>query len=201
MFDLETYLYHKEYDPEYAHWYYMQNRKLKGKTSKTKAVNKARSSSSRTGSGNQHVSKKAYMPTKTPKQLRTEADARVASIRTRLNKLTSYLDSLMKKAIAEDDAKKSKSKDSKSSPSSSSSQNTNRSQKEKQADHDYYEKNKTKIANDRKKDAPKKPAEKDTQAEIDKVKAQIVKVRAELKAAIAKAKQSHNPTKTAVKGR
>lgn len=198
----ELELFHKEYDPIKAHQYYIQNRKLKGRDAKSKTLPSSRP---RSGSSMaplaKRVSSKAQMATKTPKQLRAEADARVSNIRVRLGKLTAHLDKLMKEAVARDDAKaKNKSKDTKSSTPQKTSDDkltTAQKQKKQAADKKYYEEHKKPAA---KKTDASKPSEKDHQAEIDRVKAQIAQVRVQLKAAIQKARQA-TTTKTTVPGR
>jgi len=105
----------------------------------------------------------------------------------------------MKEAVARDDAKnKSKAKDTKSTtPQKTSDSKLTAAQKQQKqvADKKYYE--------EHKKPAPtnaSKPTEKDHQAEIDRVRAQITQVRVQLKAAIQKARQATS-TKTTVQGR
>jgi hypothetical protein len=192
--------FHKEYDPVKAHNYYMEVRKLKGKKSggQSPPVLRRKPGSSNSSSGHR-VPSKAQFAKKNPKQLRSEADARVASIRVRLGKLTAHLDQLMKEAVARDDAKnKSKAKDTKSTtPQKTSDSKLTAAQKQQKqvADKKYYE--------EHKKPAPtnaSKPTEKDHQAEIDRVRAQITQVRVQLKAAIQKARQATS-TKTTVQGR
>jgi hypothetical protein len=198
----ENSFFHKEYDPVKAHNYYMEVRKLKGKKpgGPPPPVHRQKGSSSSSSSG-RHVPSKAQFAKKNPKQLRSEADARVASIRVRLGKLTAHLDKLMKEAVARDDAKsKSKPKDAKSStPQKTSDSKLTAAQKQQKqvADKKYYEDHKKPAAA---KTAASTPSEKDHQAEIDRVKAQIVQVRAQLRAAILKAKQATN-NKTTVPGR
>lgn len=194
-------IYHKEYDPVKAHNYYMEVRRLKGRktTGKPTSSSGRKISSTPTSSGVRRVSTKAQMATKTPKQLRAEADARVASIRVRLGKLTAHLDKLMKEAVAADETKsKSKSTDTKSStPQKTSDSKLTAAEKQKKqvADKKYYEEHKKPATKD-----ASKPTQKDRQAEIDRVKAQIVQVRAQLKAAVQKARLATN-TKTTVPGR
>lgn len=192
--------FHKEYDPVKAHNYYMEVRKLKGKKTggKPPPVHRKGSSSSSSSSGRRAPSK-AQFATKKPKQLQSEADARVASIRVRLGKLTAHLDQLMKEAVARDDAKnKSKSNDTKSStPQKTSDSKLTAAQKQQKqvADKKYYEDHKKPATKD-----ASKPSEKDHQAEIDRVKAQIAQVRAQLKKAILQARQATS-NKTTVPGR
>jgi hypothetical protein len=186
------------YDRLRAHEYYLRTRKLKGrKTGSKPPLSSIKPSSSRP-SVSKGLGKKASKATKPPTQLRSEAQARVTAIKARLSKLESALKALLKESESSKEKSKTKTPEKSGKESSSSSKPLTAAQKaaKKKTNEEYYDKH-------------KKPAEKKAtgthdmtnEQKIEEVRAQIKKARAQLKAAVIRARQSSTKPANGMKGR
>lgn len=184
----EPYLVH-EYDPVKRHEYYERTKKLKGRKKGLAQVN--------TSSGNKKSEK-----TKTTEQKKAEIKARVTAYKARLEKLKEVLALLVeeakqrsadnagtKESRAERDKKENQSKkETQSTKETGTSKKTGSSTaKEKAAAKEYYEKNKEKIS--------LKKQESNLKDQIKEVEEKIVKIRAELKDSIKKARNKQRNSK------
>lgn len=184
------------YDRQKAHEYYLRTRKLKGRK---KGAAKPPLSSIRPGShASGGIGKKASKATKSPAQLRSETQAKVAGIKARIAKLEAALKAL----IAESESSKSKTKaktpeksGSKSESSDSKPLTAAQKAQKKKDNAEYYDKH-------------KKPAEKKTglqemtnEQKIEEIRSQLKAARAQLKAAMARAGRTTTQPANGMKGR
>lgn len=187
MVDGEPLIMHaRVYDRQKAHEYYMRRRHLKGRQK---------------GSGQQPSGRQAgvhHTPKKSAKQLRKEADARVAALEKRLDRLREVLRELVKQAKAKSGVEtKSTTPTKKAAASGGGSKKTEHlTAKQKK---DAAERSAEYRKNHPEKKAPEKDV-KELRSDIEEVQAKIKKIRAELQAA-SKQARSHSQTQTAPKGR
>lgn len=176
-----------EYDPVKRHEYYERTKKLKGR-SKGASQTSGTKSSQNNGSGGARNPKEA----KNSEQQKAEIKARVTAYKARLEKLKEVLALLVaeakkrsednagtKESRAEAAKKESASKE-KSSSDGGSKKSGSSTAKEKAASKEYYEKNKDKIS--------LKKQEANLKDQIKEVEEKIVKIRADLKDSIQKAR-------------
>lgn len=180
-----------EYDPVKRHEYYERTKKLKGRV-KGGGVQTSNGSSGSDVSGGNKKSEKA----KTSEQQKAEIKARVTAYKARLEKLKEVLALLVEEAKkrSADNAGTKESRaerDKKDAPSTkdggTSSKSGSSTAKEKAAAKDYYEKNKEKIS--------LKKQEANLKDQIKEVEEKIVKIRAELKESIKKARNKQRNSK------
>jgi uncharacterized protein YPO0396 len=173
--------YYDAYDKQKAHEYYLRTRKLKGRK---KGTAKPSLHSIRPGShAKAGIGRKASQMSKSPAQLRSEAQARVGAIKARIAKLEAALKALLKESGSS--KTKSKTADTKTTGSQSKSDSkplTAAQKAQKKKDNaEYYDKH-------------KKPAEKkDTgthemtnEQKIEEVRRQLKEARAQLRAAMSR---------------
>ena len=167
-----------EYDPQQAHEYYERHKKLKGRV-----AGSAKPVSRRRNSRAPHVIKKVatakVKPKKSPEQRRKEVEARVASLKAKLARLSQILEKLVREAkarsgvdVSQEDPKKtaSTSSDKKSSDSKLTPQEKKEAAKRSQ---EYRDKHK---------DTPEEQAAA-LQEKIDQISEKIRNLRAEAAAA------------------
>ena len=177
-----------EYDPQKRHDYYERTKHLKGRG---KGGTQTPSNRSRQGNGSGGVPNPKNV--KTADQQKAEIKARVTAYKARLDKLKEVLALLVaeakkrsadnagtKESRAEADKKDTASKDGTSKDSGSKKDSGSSTAKEKAASKEYYEKNKDKIS--------LKKQEANLKDQIKEVEEKIVKIRADLKDSIQKAR-------------
>jgi len=182
------------YDRAKAHEYYLRTRKLKGRK---KGTDKPALSSIRPGShAPRGLGKKASKATKSPEQLRSEAQVKVAAIKARITKLETALKALLKESNSSKSKTKTPEKTGTQSKSSEKPLTAAQKADKKKANAEYYDKN-------------KKPAEKKStgthdmtnEQKIEEVRKQIKAARAQLRAAMARASRSTHHPANGMKGR
>jgi hypothetical protein len=184
------------YDRQKAHEYYLRTRKLKGRK---KGTQKPDLSSIRPGShARGGIGKKASKATKSPAQLRSETQAKVAGIKAKITKLEAALKALIKESESSKSKTKAKTPEKSGSKSESNSKPLTAAQKadKKKDNAEYYDKH-------------KKPAEKKetglsemtTEQKIEEVRAQLKQARAQLRAAMSKAGRPTTQPANGMKGR
>ena len=177
-----------EYDPVKRHEYYERTKKLKGRG---KGGVQTHNNKSRQANNSGQVNKQKDV--KTSEQQKAEIKARVTAYKARLEKLKEVLAQLVaeakkrsaenagtKESRAEAAKKDNASKDGTSKDSSSTKGSGTTTAKEKAAAKKYYEKNKDKIS--------LKKQEANLKDQIKEVEEKIIKIRADLKASIQKAR-------------
>ena len=172
-----------EYDPVKRHEYYERTKKLKGRR-KGVAQPSTSGTSQTKGSGS---SSKSKTNNKLSEQQKAEIKARVEAYKARLEKLKEVLAILVAEAKkrsaenagTEESRAKEKNKDNATSDKGSSKSGSSTA-KEKAAAKKYYEKNKEKIS--------LKKQEANLKDQIKEVEDKIVKIRAELKDSLKKAR-------------
>lgn len=179
-----------EYDPVKRHEYYERTKKLKGRVKGSGVQTSNKSSGSDVSGGNKNSK------AKTSEQQKAEIKARVTAYKARLEKLKEVLALLVaeaKKRSADNAGTKESraERDKKDTPSTKGSGTSGKSgsstAKEKAAAKDYYEKNKEKIS--------LKKQEANLKDQIKEVEEKIVKIRAELKDSIKKARNKQRNSK------
>lgn len=167
----------RPYDPAAARAYYLRTRQLKGRKLGIVDTSSKESHSPKVVS----ITKNSFKPIGTSKRRQDEADARVVSIRARLDRLKDVLNTLVQEATPKTST--STKKDTPSSGPDKKSDLTTKQKKEAAVrSKDFYDKNKKTTT------TPDKP-------DIDEVRAKIKKIRVELKAAVERARNSKTASK------
>lgn len=174
------------YDPQKAREYYLRTRKLKGR----KKGSGDPEPSGRNSAGSKASTSRTRKPKKTSAQKRKEAEAQVAALEKRLERLKDVLAELVKKAKARSGVEDSKS----SSPKDRAKQNA-----DEKARKPLTAKQKREAAERSKKNYEEN--KKTPNQEIKELQAKIKAIRAQIKAAIAASKKQSSKSQTAPKGR
>ena len=176
------------YDPQKSREYYLRTRKLKGRQASSTPVPTSRAKGSATVAVK--TIKNVVKPLRlTSKQRQESVNARVGSLRKRLDYLKNVLKDLLKEAESKEPAKK----ETTSNKRDSGKQRDQTVQQKREAavrSKDFYDKNKKTDDS----------SDKNVEADIEKVREKIRKIRAQLKDAIENARQHSSKLKT-VKGR
>lgn len=180
------------YNSQQAHEYYLRNRELKGRqpaAQKPIPISRNKNAPPAAVKTGKKVVKGGKAPVLISVKRQQAVDGRVSGLQERLAKLETRLTELLDKA--------KKKEEKKNEPEKKSDLTAKQKQSAEKSSEKYAKENKEEIA---KKAKEKREEDPDANLSIDEVRAKIVKIKAELKEAIQKARQKSSNNKT-VQGR
>ena len=184
----------KNYDPVKAREYYLKTRKLKGRQPGVIKPTSSKPSSTPLAKASKKRIKKVAAPSKA---MQANAALRVGALTKKLAKLQDLLSKLIQKAKNSESKSKDKKSSSEKSTSGSSRKESSdltssqKSEKAEKARDDYEKVDKPSSA----KAGDSESLKADTDAQIKKVRAQIAKIKADIKVATSKGRATSNTKK------